>query len=164
MSRPAPSHRDAPSSASDTDSDAHMRSDSSSSSDSDSDSPRRIEIRRRKREYLRWLQRRRESILRERENVAQQHREEIEAQRRANELARIQAEWEDRCHCGLRYSLCTRAQRLARYPRPSEIYVPDPTRPRQQRRFVTGIDLTNSDEGVERVLEIKIKAGPDHEK
>jgi hypothetical protein len=106
------------------------------------------------------LQRQWENIRRERaENVAQRSREVLDTQRRANELARIEAEWEDRCHCGRRYSLCTLAQRLARYPRPSEIYVPDPTRP-PQRRIVTGIDLTDSDEGVEVELEVKIK-GPD---
>jgi hypothetical protein len=154
MSRPAPS------SIATSDSEAHMRSDtSSSSSDSDADAPRRIELRRRKRVFRRWLRRRSKYLRRERaENVAERHREQLEVQRRANELARLQ-EWEDRCHCGGRYSLCTRAQRLARYRRPSEIYVPNPTQP-PQRRIVTGIDLTNSDEGVEVELAVKIK-GPD---
>jgi len=156
MSRPAPSSE----SIATSDSEAHMRSDPSpSSSDADADAPRRIEIRKRKREFRRGLQRRRKFLRREHaENVAQQYRESLEAQRRANELARLQ-EWEDRCHCGGRYSLCTRAQRLARYRRPSEIYVPNPTQP-PQRRLVTGIDLTNSDEGVEVELAVKIK-GPD---
>lgn len=131
MSRPAPK-RDAP-----------------SSSDSDSDADRR------ERERGLGFRRRWEGIRLERaENLAQQYREELEALRRANELARIQEEWEDRCHCGRRYSLCTREQRLARHTRPSEIYIPNPTQP---RRFVTGIDLTNSDEGVECEFEVDLK-------
>jgi len=60
MSRPAPSHRDAPSSASDGDSDADMRSDASSSSSSDSEpelrrSERRIEADIRGRELVRAI-------------------------------------------------------------------------------------------------------------
>lgn len=134
MSRPAPSHRNAPSSAGDSDSDAD----------------------RHERERGLWVQRRWDGICLERaENLAQQYREELEALRRANELARIQEEWEDRCHCGRRYSLCTREQRLARHTRPSEIYIPNPTQPR--RCFVTGIDLTNSDEGVECEFEVDLK-------
>lgn len=92
------------------------------------------------------------------ENEAQRVRDILEDQRRKNELARLEAmaaEWEDRCHCGGRYSLCTVAQRLARYRRPSEIYVHDPTRP-PPRRFVTGIDFTKSDEGVEAEFEVRV--------
>ena len=75
MSRPAPS------SVATSDSEAHMRSDPSpSSSDSGADAPRRIEIRRRKREFRRWLQRRGKFLRREHaENVAQQYRESLEA-------------------------------------------------------------------------------------